>query len=148
MSDREHKLLIIIRGLPGSGKSTLALQLMDGWDIGGEKYAWFEADHYFEEPGQDGPVYRFAKEQVPQAHKWCQENIEAAMRASIPNIVVSNTSTTKKEYMPYIEMAKECGYKVQVIDLYGDFGNTHNVPQEVISRMKARWEPFDRSILL
>ena len=142
-----NKLLIIIRGLPGSGKSTLALQLMDGWDKGGEKYAWFEADHYFEDSGQDGPVYKFVKELVPQAHRWCQKNVAQSMQMGVPNIIVSNTSTTKKEYMPYIEMAKEHGYKVQVIDLYGDFGNTHNVPQEAINRMKARWEPFDWTLL-
>jgi hypothetical protein len=30
---------------------------------------------------------------------------------------------------------------VQVIEVHGDFGNIHGVPDETIAKMRARWEP-------
>lgn len=138
--------LIIIRGLPGSGKSTLAENLKYALEPDGYVFAHFEADMYFMEPGKDGPVYVFNPHDIPKAHMWCAESTEKAL-ANRYNVIVSNTFCSQWEYSPYIDLGKKYGCKIQVIDLYGNFGNVHNVPQESIDRMKMRWQPFNQELL-
>lgn len=55
------------------------------------------------------------------------------------NPVVSNTFTTQREVNPYLDLAKEYGYKVNIIECKGNFGSIHNVPPETIEKMKRRW---------
>ena len=59
-----------------------------------------------------------------------------------PKIVVSNTFTQEWEMQPYIDMSKEHGYKVFTIIVENRHGglNEHNVPDEIIDKMKERFE--------
>lgn len=118
--------LTLIRGLPGSGKTTLAGKLMT---------AHFEADMYFY--NQDGD-YEFDVNLLRYAHIWCQDRTQSYLEEGI-DVVVSNTFTTLKEMRPYYEMAKELGVKFNVITCHGQFGNIHNVPEETLAKMKARF---------
>jgi hypothetical protein len=54
-------------------------------------------------------------------------------------VVVSNTFTTLKEMMPYYDMAQELGIKLNVITCHGQFGSKHDVPEETLAKMKARF---------
>jgi len=123
------KELFIIRGLPGSGKSTLAKSL-------GGKHV--EADMFFMEDGE----YKFDATKIKDAHSWCQTIVGGWMSDSEERIVVSNTFTQEWEMMPYIEWAEDFGYKVFVLIVENRHGgvNEHNVPQEVIDKMKQRFE--------
>lgn len=121
--------LYIIRGLPGSGKSTLAKQLA------GQCFA--EADMYFVD--EDGEYY-FDPTKLRMAHEWCQNEVRYLLKVNAPVVAVSNTFTQKWEYEPYVKMAKAFGYEVFIIVCQNDFGNIHNVPEEAIARMRARWE--------
>ena len=125
--------LVIIRGLPGSGKSTMAKTLAL---VG---YRHFEADQYFERDG----AYRFDPEKLKEAHAWCLLQAKHCMLQG-KDCVVSNTFTKLWEMKPYIDLARALDAEIQIIVASGKWKNVHNVPEEVIERMRARWEssPF------
>ena len=125
-----EKVLYIVRGIPGSGKSTFAKTL------GGQHY---EADMYFiDEEGN----YKFDGTKIKDAHKWCQSFVETNMVLEYPKIVVLNTFTQEWEMKPYMDLAKEHGYKVFtiVVENRHDGKNVHNVPEDKIEQMANRFE--------
>lgn len=125
-----EKTLYLIRGLPGSGKSTLAQQLAPLHN--------YAADMYFE----DETGYNFDPKYRGEAHAWCRGITRSMMEAGVLKIAVHNTFTTHNEIYPYLEMADTFEYNLNVIHMENNFGSIHNVPDEVIERMKARWQPL------
>lgn len=125
-----EKTLYIVRGIPGSGKSTLARSL------GG---IHFEADMFFLDSNSD---YKFDISQIKQAHEWCKNSIRGAMKSGQTRVVVSNTFTQEWEMEPYLEMAKEYGYRVFTLVVENRHGgkNVHDVPDEILEKMKERFE--------
>lgn len=121
--------LTLIRGLPGSGKSTLAKTL----DI-----PHYEADMFFMKEGK----YCFDASKLHQAHQWCLSSTKTALIAG-SSVVVSNTFTTKKEMNPYVDLAAELGVELEILECTANFGSVHDVPTEVIKRMKMRWETLN-----
>ena len=147
--------LFLVRGLPGSGKSTLAKLLTS--------YV-YEADDYFMRNGR----YEFNPSLVPEAHRVCQAAVGETMQAmefrakencgpmerflaqhrreiaarpsTWGKIAVANTFTQHCEMKPYLELAKQYGFRVTVIVCVNEFANTHNVPASVIEKMRERWE--------
>ena len=119
--------LILVRGLPGSGKSTYAASLSG--------YRHFETDMFFEK--KDG--YKFDPEQLGQAHMWCQKIVKHELQMGA-NVVVSNTFTQRWEMQPYLDMAKEFNVPVDIVVMRGNYKSIHNVPDQAIERMRARWE--------
>jgi predicted kinase len=129
------KNLYLLRGLPGSGKSTLAKQL------GGSH---FETDKYF--IGENGE-YNFDGSKLKEAHQWCQNSVVNAMvlnhtTGEHETIVISNTFTQEWEMRPYMDIAKEWGYRVFTIIVENRHGgvNQHGVPDEKLQQMKDRFE--------
>lgn len=124
------KTLYIIRGLPGSGKSTLARELAN--------YFVCEADQYFTSPEGN---YFYDKEKIEQAHHWCQDKVKYFMKQNYEVIAVSNTFVKRWEMDFYYKMAELYDYRVVEITMSGKLHrNIHNVPEEVIQRMKENWE--------
>ena len=122
--------LILIRGLPGSGKSVMARRLAESG------YEHFEADQYF--IGKDGE-YKFDGAQIKAAHDWCFDRARATLAAGLP-VVVSNTFSRMWELQPYVDLAKELGAPLYVMEARGAFENVHGVPAEHVARMKDRWQ--------
>ena len=125
------KTLIIIRGIPGSGKSTLAKLLVPEEQI-------FEADKFwYDKEGN----YNFDMTRLYQAHMWCQQELEFAMEGNYDRLVISNTTTTEKEIQPYLDLAKKYDYRAVSLIVENRHGNesVHNVPIEVIDKMKDRF---------
>lgn len=129
------KNLYLLRGLPGSGKSTLSTQL------GGSH---FETDKYF--VGENGE-YNFDPSKLKEAHQWCQDLVANAMILNHTTdenetIVVSNTFTQEWEIKPYMDMAKDWGYRVFSIIVENRHGgvNQHGVPDEKLQQMNDRFE--------
>jgi predicted ABC-type ATPase len=131
------KRFTIIRGLPGSGKSTLANALR------GENTRHFETDHYF----LVGDEYRFNPANIGAAHRWCYLSSQLACESG-KNVIVSNVFTKLTDILPYAMLAVQHGYTLQVITCEGKFGNRHNVPEDVIEKMKAEFEQVSCDELL
>ena len=124
--------LILIRGIPGSGKSTLACQL---YNADPDECVHFEADMFFMKQGK----YEFDRNQIAQAHDWCQAQTTMSL-ANDKTVIVSNTFTTIKELLPYFQIAKSWNMTPVVYTCHNDWGNIHNVPFETIIAMKQRFE--------
>lgn len=123
------KILFLIRSVPGAGKSTLAYTLSTNV---------CEADEYHTlESGE----YDWKPENVRKSHIWCQNRCEKFMRENKSPIVVSNTTTTEKEVKPYMDLALKYGYKVVSLIVENRHGsrNIHNVPEDIIKKMKDRF---------
>jgi len=123
------KELILLRGLPGSGKSTLAKMIGD---------SYFEADMYFMEDG----IYNFDPSGLKDAHEWCRNSTETAMRRGEDKVIVSNTFTQEWEMKAYYELAEKYGYRVHSIIIENRHGgvNEHGVPDDKLEIMKNRFE--------
>jgi len=124
-----EKIQYIVRGCPNAGKSTFA-KTLGGIHI--------EADQYFVDA--DGN-YNFDGSKIKNAHAWCLDNVKTSMAVGRDKIVVSNTFTQEWEFQPYLELAKEYGYKTFTIIVENRHGNTneHNVPEDKIEQMKNRF---------
>ena len=124
-----EKIQYIVRGCPNAGKSTFA-KTLGGIHI--------EADQYFVDG--DGN-YNFDGSKIKNAHAWCLDKVKTNMAVGRDKIVVSNTFTQEWEFQPYLELAKEYGYKTFTIIVENRHGNTneHNVPEDKIQQMKNRF---------
>lgn len=125
------KELIIARGIPGCGKSSFAELLTIPYNI-------CTADDYFITDG----VYKFNPDKLHIAHRVCQEKCSNLMEQNTERIVVANTSTTLKEFNPYLDLAKQYGYKVYSVIVENRHGNKdiHNVPVETLEAMETRFQ--------
>lgn len=126
--------LYIIRGIPGSGKSTLAQKMVSSGIID----AYYEADMYFMRNGQ----YMFDPTKLSAAHEWCQSKVFSSLRAG-GVIAVSNTFTTRKEMLPYVNFCRRNGIRFDVVRLETRFQSIHDVPQDAIDRMLSRFEDWN-----
>jgi adenylate kinase family enzyme len=128
--------IVLIRGLPGSGKSTMARAMA-------ATHVHLEADTFF--VTVDGQ-YKYDPKKIARAHEWCQNKAREAL-ARGRNVVVSNTFCTMAEIRPYIDIAKEFGATVKVIEAKGQWTNVHGVPPTAIEKMRSKWEPLDDELL-
>jgi predicted kinase len=135
--------LVLIRGLPGSGKSTLAddLRRLYSFKEHGvfrcDEWVHCEADQFFVKNGE----YRFDPLKIFDAHKFCKQKCADALVMDW-NVIVSNTFSRIWEMQPYLDLAKQFDAEVTVLTCEGNFGNIHGVPENVIEKMRARWEPY------
>lgn len=120
--------LTIMRGLPGSGKSTLAKSL--GADV------VISADDYFTDASG---TYAYDGRKIGAAHEWCQRGVKLALANGL-SVVVDNTHTRRWEMEPYLEMAAAFGIQPEIIVARGSYQNVHGVPDDVVAKMRERWE--------
>lgn len=130
----KKKVLYLITGPSGAGKTTRAKELMREKGI---KHH-YEADMLMIDRNGD---YVFNPKKLRECHNWCQKATERAMLLG-EAVIVSNTMTMKWEAEPYIEMAKDNGYTIIIEHLKTEYKNIHDVPQEIVEKMKARREFF------
>ena len=128
--------LAIIRGLPGSGKTSTAKAVAEATGS-----LHFEADMFHTVNGN----YLYNNKNAGDAHKWCQSQTAFNLMRGT-DVIVANTFTTVEEMQPYLDMAVRYGADVEVIEMKGNFGSIHNVPEEVIDIMKNRWEEYTHEV--
>ncbi len=131
--------LTLIRGIPGSGKSTLAAMLASN-NVRGVHY---EADMFFVH--EDG-TYHYDGSKIQDAHSWCQNMAKTRLEMGL-DVYVSNTFTKIWHMEPYLQLCRDRGYKLNVIECKGNFGDVHNVPKGTLLRMQQEWEEFPPQIL-
>lgn len=125
-----NKVLYIVRGLPGSGKSTFAQTLTSNH---------WEADMYFvNENGE----YKFDMDKIKNAHQWCRDMVEDAMKRNLDKIAVSNTFTQVWEMELYHKLAEHYGYTIfhLIVENRHDGENQHGVPSDKVQIMKDRFQ--------
>jgi predicted kinase len=125
-------VLYIIAGAPGSGKTTFAKKLMVEKNI---KFN-FEADTWMKDKFG---IYHFDPKNLNYCHRRCQTHTENVMKTG-QDVIVSNTSLTKKEAKPYIILAKKYNYNVEIHHMTGRFQNTHDVPDWKVEEMRNKHE--------
>lgn len=138
------KHLTLVRGLPGCGKTSFVWAVLgDMADLSLRHVVQLATDSWFMVNG----VYKFDGSKLGEYHAKCLEAARVAMREG-KRVWVHNTFSCRWEMEPYLQLAREVGYRVDVIDLY-DGGLTddelcergeHSVPIESIADMRERWE--------
>ena len=135
-----NKKLILVRGLPGSGKTTKAKSIINETK---DQIILFEADMFFMVDGK----YVYDTNKVKDAHDWCRMQTACHLNKGV-SVVVANTFTTMAEIKPYIEIAEKYGANTVIIETNGKYTSEHNVPADVIEKMKNRWEAYNADALI
>lgn len=130
----KQKNLYIITGPSGAGKTTRAKELIRQKNIRHH----YEADMLMIDRNGD---YVFNPRKLKECHNWCQKATERAMLLG-EAVIISNTMTMKWEAKPYIDMARHHGYNIIIEHLTTEYKNIHDVPDEIIKKMKDRRELF------
>lgn len=132
-----NKQVYIIRGVSGSGKSTLAKKIASLHELENKKCVILETDNYFMVDGE----YKFDATKLHQNHQKCFNDFLTALNdRHVDVIIVANTFTRKWEYVNYSDAAKDSGYEVTMLIANGNYKNVHNVPDDVVQKMKNRFE--------
>lgn len=134
MSTNE-KNCIILRGLPGSGKSTFADFIL----ASNPGAVHVEADHYvYDENGN----YDWKFENLRDYHSKAQSCFDNALNEGVGTIVVSNVSSTWKDFKYYFNKAKEQGYKVTsiIVENRNETKSIHGVPEETLNNMRSKFQ--------
>lgn len=124
--------LYFITGIPGSGKSTFANKLAKEKNV----IHLYEADQWMVDSSGN---YSFNPKRLHFCHIQCQKFTQQAMETQ-QDVIVSNTSLTKKEAKPYFDLAKKFHYNIELIHLQSSYGSIHSVPLEKIEQMKQKRE--------
>lgn len=126
--------MFLICGPSGSGKTTRALELMAKARI---KHH-FEADMWMVDRFGN---YDFNPKRLNFCHKTCQTKTEEVMKSD-KSVIVSNTTLTKKEAVPYVALAKKYNYQVVIEHMTGQFTNSHHVPDWKVQEMQKKRQFF------
>ena len=123
--------LILVRALPGLGKTTKAKTLVAANVVD----TYVEADQFF----TVGDKYYYDSEYIKDAHQYCISRTSLLLSQGL-SVVVSNTFVSWWEMQPYVCLAhKRDWVSLDIIEAMGGTGSTHNVPRDVIERMKLKW---------
>jgi len=138
------KKLIITKGLPGAGKSTwLRTQVPDA--------VVCSADDFFMVDGK----YQYDRTKIDEAHRYCADRFEAALKAGEPLIALDNTNLRNAHLQPYIAQAQVYGYEIEIhtfrISIDASAArNSHGVPHRHVHRMAGyseellpEWQKFE-----
>ncbi|XP_017861853.1 PREDICTED: uncharacterized protein LOC108613119 [Drosophila arizonae] len=151
-----QKIMIIMRGPAGSGKSTMAksilnqIHLLDQHPITDFVYS---TDDYFITPRG----YEFNPSILPEAHDWNKERVKCKAAAGWSPIIVDNTNIMKWEMQPYVQIAVQHGYLIELLEPQTSWSksatklaqkNVHQVPKDAIKRMLDRYEKTNVSELI
>lgn len=149
--DDNHKVLVIMRGIPGSGKSTTAKKLVQ------ELYpnaSIFSTDQFFHQEMDYEKPYVFDPQKLGVFHARNLERAIKAMQAG-ETVIIDNTNTVPRDADAYMKAAHDYGYKVLVheSDTPWKFDpailaqrNQHGVPLDKIKMMIQRWTPHEQFV--
>lgn len=123
--------LMLMQGVPGSGKSTLAKALAKR-----RGYVVCSTDDFHILP--DGQ-WKFDPERLVEFHQWNQFEVEYHLMQG-RSVIVDNTNIKQVYAQPYIDLARKYGAEVVVKRMELRFKSVHDVPLEIVERMRAEME--------
>ncbi|MPC08194.1 NEDD4-binding protein 2-like 1 [Portunus trituberculatus] len=134
------KLLVLMRGLPGSGKTTLAKEMK------GPTGVVLSTDDFFcDKHGR----YIYDSSKIGEAHQWNKHRAIQRLKQGKTPIIIDNTNLQAWEMKPYVQLALQYGYEVNILDVDTPWRlsskelarrNIHGVPAKKIEEMKGRYE--------
>lgn len=133
--EKEKPELFLVRGHQGSGKSRLARNYV----LFKNNVVLTENDSYFtNESGE----YNFIPEKHQEAKEECFRKTKEGLMKGM-SVVVANTFTTLSELEPYIDLSKEYGVVLNVVEMeLMDFDSVHGVPDFVIQDKIKKFEHY------
>ena len=85
--------------------------------------------------------YKFDATKLHRYHQKCfSDFLDALNDRHVDVVIVANTFTRKWEYVNYSDAAKDSGFEVTMLIANGNYQNVHNVPDDVVQKMKNRFE--------
>ncbi|ETN60319.1 hypothetical protein AND_008048 [Anopheles darlingi] len=145
MVSQGQRVMVLMRGAPGSGKSHLSRLLIDRTSAGDYRNHIISADDYFLVNG----VYKFQPDALDNAHQFTQRSVLAKAREGWSPIVVDNTNIRLWEMFPYVQIAADHGYYLDILEPTTHWRNnsrslairnTHGVPEPKIKQMLLNFE--------
>lgn len=134
-TDMKRCKLTIVRGLPGSGKSTYAKTHYNCLIL--------ENDMFHMKNGE----YRWTATKMNDAINWCISMATIAISNGM-DVVICNTFTRKAFVDSYKKIADILNADFEVIRCTGNYGNIHDVPQNVLTSMKESFEDYEGEVLV
>lgn len=119
-------ILHIVRGLPGSGKSTYAKSL---------NILHVETDMFCMKNGE----YVWTPEGQARRIELVSEFVEKCLQTG-SDCVVTGVFSTHRSYQPLIELGRLYRAKIEVKTCTSNYGSIHNVPSDVIEKMRKEFE--------
>jgi predicted kinase len=132
--------LVLMRGLPGSGKSSFATNVPN--------CVILSADSFFvDDVTQE---YNFNHTGLEAAHIRCQEQCRLQMKHLLDScIVIDNCNLCAKDAAPYVQMADEFGFDVEIADVGENVSidelakrNVHGLSKEAIAALAEKREMY------
>lgn len=123
--------IYVFRGLPGSGKSTAARTL-----AAAIKGVHLESDAYLY--NEDG-VYQWTQERRDAAIARVQNEAREALASGKP-LVLAQVFPTHASMQWVRNLSAEFGAPLFIATMRGIHGSIHNVPQDVVADMAARFK--------
>ncbi len=142
--------VLIMRGLPGSGKSYAARKFYQHTVPDYSEYVGLcSTDDYFYQEG----IYRFDPTRLEDNHRQNQQRFAELIARQWPLVVCDNTNMQQWELESYIEVAREQGCEILVVEV-GDpqdmhhqklcaERNRHGINDRTIFEMASNYEPID-----
>lgn len=131
------KIMYIMRGPSGAGKSTKAREM-------GISGTVLSTDDFWMKDGQ----YQFDQARIGEAHAWNQQRARECLKKGMSPLIIDNTNIEAWEMKPYVGMAQQYGYQVQLVavDVKNSpeelaARNKHGVPADVIGKMIEKYNP-------
>lgn len=125
------KKLYICRGLPGSGKSTFANKVA-ALVVEPDMFRYDADRKYVFDSDKNADVIRKTEDLL----RYAMAHLE------MPCLAVAATHVRLDHFRRYVDMGREFGYTVRVVECRAQYGNIHEVPAATMARMAKDFEPF------
>ena len=138
---KQQKIALILRGTPGSGKSSFTNMI----DSLSENVAIHAIDDLHKD-SEGNFVWNEPKEKA--LYMLNLANFIKSCSEDLPIVVCDCINIKFKDFSPYLDAAKEFGYKTYIVTpelpqpLVGAIRNKHSVSERQIQKMLEDWEPW------
>lgn len=146
-----YRVMVLMRGPPGVGKSHLARSIVlnyvdienNGYNI--SDFVCSSDDYFYNAKG----VYKYNPTMLPEAHEFNHQRVRDKARSGLSPIIVDNTNMQLWEMLPYVKLAVENNYLIEILEPKTPWRNStstlaqknkHGVPKNRIQQMIERYE--------